>query len=83
MTPSAPVNPYGTADSPPGAAENGHTPPRQMQMSPTAEVKMTLFHWQVQQEAQRIEGVPPDLLNGQDTDGDTYVMIKTEYYCSW
>ncbi|XP_026219513.1 NF-kappa-B inhibitor zeta [Anabas testudineus] len=79
--PPAPVNPNFT-DFPPAAVENGHINPQQMQnpalqgpLAPTAEVKMTLFHWQVQHEAQRIERVSPDLLNMQDSDGDTFLHI--------
>lgn len=80
--PPAPVNPNIT-DFPPAAAENGHITPQQIQyptlqgqVAPTAEVKMTLFHWQVQQEAQRIESISPEMVNMQDSDGDTYVLIK-------
>lgn len=38
-----------------------------------ARVRLTLFHWQIKQEEQRIRGVCPELLNMQDMDGDTYV----------
>lgn len=60
--------------------ENGHItaqqqmqnpPALQGQVAPAAEIKMTLFHWQIQQEAKRLEGVSPEQLNLQDTDGDT------------
>lgn len=43
-------------------------------MYPTAEVKLTLFHWQIQRETQRMEGVSQEKLNMQDGDGDTYVL---------
>lgn len=39
--------------------------------SPSAEVKLTLFHWQIQQEERRVAGLPPELLITQDEDGDT------------
>lgn len=56
--------------------ENGHITQQQMQhpMYPTAEVKLTLFHWQIQRETQRMEGVSQEKLNMQDGDGDTYVL---------
>ncbi|KAK2857001.1 hypothetical protein Q5P01_005736 [Channa striata] len=67
-------------DFPPAAVENGNIFPQQLQhlhcrVTPAAEVKMTLFQWQVQQEVQRIQDVPPDLLNMQDADGDTFLHI--------
>ncbi|KAA8579713.1 hypothetical protein FQN60_006806 [Etheostoma spectabile] len=63
--------------------ENGHItpqkhlqkPPLQGQAAPTAEGKVTLFHWQIQQETKRIEGVSPELLITQDADGDTCLHI--------
>uniref|UniRef100_A0A4W6DNB2 Uncharacterized protein n=1 Tax=Lates calcarifer TaxID=8187 RepID=A0A4W6DNB2_LATCA len=64
--------------------ENGHItaqqqmqnpPALQGQVAPAAEIKMTLFHWQIQQEAKRLEGVSPEQLNLQDTDGDTFLHI--------
>lgn len=39
--------------------------------SPSAEVRLTLFHWQIQQEERRVAGLPPELLHAQDEDGDT------------
>ncbi len=65
------------------APENGpmtpqqtHHPVLQEQVSPTAEGKITLFHWQIQQETQRVGDVSPEMLNMQDADGDTYVLMK-------
>ncbi|XP_059183930.1 NF-kappa-B inhibitor zeta-like [Centropristis striata] len=63
--------------------ENGHIPQQQQpqrlalqgQMAPTGEVKMTLFHWQIQREMQKIGGVSPEVLAMQDADGDTYLHI--------
>lgn len=52
------------------APESGLITP-QHPASPSAEVKLTLFHWQLQQEARRVAGLPPELLNTQDEDGDT------------
>lgn len=80
---SGPVN-SNITNVPHASPENGHIAPQehlqnlplQGQLAPTAEVKMTLFHWQVQREAQRIERVSPELLNMQDADGDTYVLMK-------
>ncbi|XP_074521088.1 NF-kappa-B inhibitor zeta [Halichoeres trimaculatus] len=40
-----------------------------------AEVRMSLFQWQIQQEAQRVGGLSPELLNMQDSDGDTFLHI--------
>ncbi|KAM9334143.1 NF-kappa-B inhibitor zeta [Symphorus nematophorus] len=67
----------------PFAPENGHIiTPQQMQypalqgqVSPTTEGKVTLFHWQIQQEAQKVGGVSPEMLNMQDADGDTFLHI--------
>ncbi|XP_041835118.1 NF-kappa-B inhibitor zeta [Melanotaenia boesemani] len=50
-------------------------PPLQQQNSPTSEVKMTLFHWQIQQEVQNVGGLSAELLNKQDSDGDTFLHI--------
>ncbi|KAM6958079.1 NF-kappa-B inhibitor zeta isoform 1-T2 [Tautogolabrus adspersus] len=50
-------------------------PPLQGQMAPTADVKTSLFHWQILQEVQRVGGVSPEQLNMQDSDGDTYLHI--------
>uniref|UniRef100_A0A673BS33 Uncharacterized protein n=1 Tax=Sphaeramia orbicularis TaxID=375764 RepID=A0A673BS33_9TELE len=47
----------------------------QGQAAPTVEVKMTLFNWQIQQEAMKMEGVSPEQLNMQDADGDTFLHI--------
>ncbi|XP_031147662.1 NF-kappa-B inhibitor zeta isoform X1 [Sander lucioperca] len=79
---SGPVN-SNITNVPHASPENGHIAPQehlqnlplQGQLAPTAEVKMTLFHWQVQREAQRIERVSPELLNMQDADGDTCLHI--------
>ena len=77
----APVNSYITN---PFAPENGHVvapqqmqhPPLQEQASPMAEGKITLFHWQIQQETQKVGELSPERLNMQDADGDTYVLTK-------
>lgn len=46
----------------------GHmTPP----LPPSTEANVTLFQWQIQQEEQRMGGVPLELLNSADGDGDT------------
>ncbi len=83
LGPPAPVNSNVTNYFPPAAPENGHVAPQQMQhaalqgqVAPTAEVKITLFHWQIQQETQRVGGLSPEMLNMQDADGDTYVSMK-------
>ncbi|XP_030266082.1 NF-kappa-B inhibitor zeta [Sparus aurata] len=64
------------------APENGHItrqqvqcPALQEQVSPTSEVNMTLFHWQIQQATRRVGGMSPELLNAQDGDGDTCLHI--------
>ncbi|XP_063733500.1 NF-kappa-B inhibitor zeta isoform X2 [Eleginops maclovinus] len=57
-------------------AENGITSPPQLQHpTPDAGGKLTLFHWQIQQQAQRVGGVSPELLSKQDADGDTFLHI--------
>ncbi|XP_042261048.1 NF-kappa-B inhibitor zeta [Thunnus maccoyii] len=82
LSPPALVNPNITTHFPPAAPENCHITPQHMQhaalqgqMAPTGEVKMTLFQWQIQQEAQRVEGLSPELMNMQDADGDTFLHI--------
>lgn len=45
------------------------TPPPPPQQS--TEANGTLFQWQIQQEERRMGGVPPELLNTADGDGDT------------
>ncbi|XP_054603651.1 NF-kappa-B inhibitor zeta isoform X3 [Nothobranchius furzeri] len=42
---------------------------------PATERKMTLFHWQIQQESQKVEGLTVEQLNMQDSDGDTFLHI--------
>ncbi|XP_049609755.1 NF-kappa-B inhibitor zeta isoform X2 [Syngnathus scovelli] len=42
---------------------------------PPQEYQLTLFQWQIQQEARKYEGVSPELLNMQDGDGDTCLHI--------
>ncbi|XP_026157175.1 NF-kappa-B inhibitor zeta isoform X2 [Mastacembelus armatus] len=68
-----PVNQNITSLFPATAHVNTYITPQPM--APTPEVKMTLFHWQIQQETKRIEGVSPELLNMQDADGDTILHI--------
>ncbi|XP_076579857.1 NF-kappa-B inhibitor zeta-like isoform X2 [Chaetodon auriga] len=59
--------------------EKGHTTPQRPALqgpaSAAAEAKVTLFHWQIQQEARRLRGISPELLNMQDEDGDTFLHI--------
>uniref|UniRef100_A0A3P9JRB4 Nuclear factor of kappa light polypeptide gene enhancer in B-cells inhibitor, zeta n=1 Tax=Oryzias latipes TaxID=8090 RepID=A0A3P9JRB4_ORYLA len=43
--------------------------------APCAKVKMTLFHWQIQQEAKKVEGMTTEQVNMQDSDGDTFLHI--------
>ncbi|MEQ2310838.1 hypothetical protein AMECASPLE_013412 [Ameca splendens] len=37
--------------------------------------KMTLFHWQIQQESRKVEGLSVEQLCMQDSDGDTFLHI--------
>ncbi|XP_061918207.1 NF-kappa-B inhibitor zeta isoform X1 [Entelurus aequoreus] len=46
-----------------------------LQSPPAPKSPMTLFHWQIQQESQRFEGVSPEVLTRQDVDGDTCLHI--------
>ncbi|XP_034469979.1 NF-kappa-B inhibitor zeta-like [Hippoglossus hippoglossus] len=50
-------------------------PPLWGNVAPTVENKLSLFHWQIQQAAHKAGDVPPELLNWQDADGDTYLHI--------
>ncbi|XP_008323348.1 NF-kappa-B inhibitor zeta isoform X2 [Cynoglossus semilaevis] len=45
----------------------------------STEARMSLFHWQIQAEAQRIEEISPELLNMHDSDGDTYLHIAVAH----
>lgn len=47
----------------------GHKNPLPPQQS--TEANATLFQWQIQQEERRMGGVPSELLNTADEDGDT------------
>lgn len=61
------------------APGNGFVAPQQPvqgQVSPRAEAKMTLFHWQIEREERKLGGISPELLNIQDRDGDTYVLTQ-------
>ncbi|KAM9327764.1 NF-kappa-B inhibitor zeta-like isoform 1-T4 [Pholidichthys leucotaenia] len=82
----ASISPSITTQLPPPAPENPYNLPQQMphptgfpnpqeQKAATAEVMMTLFQWQIQQEVRKVEGVSPELLVMQDTDGDTFLHI--------
>ncbi|XP_057711763.1 NF-kappa-B inhibitor zeta isoform X2 [Corythoichthys intestinalis] len=42
---------------------------------PAPQCMPTLFQWQIEQERRRYEGVAPELLSLQDTDGDTWLHI--------
>ncbi|RVE75253.1 hypothetical protein OJAV_G00015080 [Oryzias javanicus] len=61
----------------PNPVEQYPVSPPEIVCAPTTheEVRMTLFHWQIQQEAKKIEMMPAELLNKQDSDGDTYLHI--------
>ncbi|XP_070786656.1 NF-kappa-B inhibitor zeta [Enoplosus armatus] len=74
LGPPAPVNSNTTNNFLPTYPESASIAPQQIH-HPTAQVKMTLFHWQIQQEAQRVGGVSPEQLNMQDADGDTFLHI--------
>ncbi|XP_075999973.1 NF-kappa-B inhibitor zeta [Genypterus blacodes] len=50
-------------------------PTLQVLAATAEEAKMTLFGWQVQKEAARVEGLSSELLNMQDEDGDTCLHI--------
>ncbi|XP_062236696.1 NF-kappa-B inhibitor zeta isoform X2 [Platichthys flesus] len=50
-------------------------PPLWGNVVPAVENKVSLFDWQIQQAAQKVGDVPPELLNWQDADGDTYLHI--------
>ncbi|XP_040888497.1 NF-kappa-B inhibitor zeta isoform X2 [Toxotes jaculatrix] len=84
LGPQAPLNPNTLTHFPP--AQNGYITQQQMQhpalsqlsqgpVAPACEIKMSLFHWQIQQETQRVGGVSPERLNVQDADGDTFLHI--------
>lgn len=73
FTPAVPDNTYMT---PPHIHHPFQRPALQGQDVPPPEFKMTLFHWQIQQEAKKVEGLSADHLNMQDSDGDTYVPIS-------
>ncbi|XP_035485982.1 NF-kappa-B inhibitor zeta isoform X1 [Scophthalmus maximus] len=80
--PHAPVNPNSHTHFPPAypesvdiILEHMQQPGFQGNVAPTAEGKMSLFHWQIQRETQRVGEVSPELLTMQDADGDTYLHI--------
>uniref|UniRef100_A0A667XSD8 Uncharacterized protein n=1 Tax=Myripristis murdjan TaxID=586833 RepID=A0A667XSD8_9TELE len=61
--------------------ENGHVTPEYIQTpalqrdAPNVNGKLTFFHWQINQEANRMAGTDPEVLNMQDEDGDTILHI--------
>ncbi|TNN56036.1 NF-kappa-B inhibitor zeta [Liparis tanakae] len=65
--PPAPVNSHVAARLP------GHANAQRRRVAPTAEPAPTLFHWQIQRELRRLDGVAPETLYMQDADGDTCV----------
>lgn len=78
LDPCAPADPCTPTHFLPAPPESGHStqehmkhPSLQRSAAPSADVNMSLFHWQIKQEAQKLEGVPPELLSSQDADGDT------------
>ncbi|XP_027867145.1 NF-kappa-B inhibitor zeta isoform X4 [Xiphophorus couchianus] len=50
-------------------------PPAREHDVPASGGKMTLFHWQIQQEAKKAEGLSPEQVCMQDSDGDTFLHI--------
>ncbi|XP_070711883.1 NF-kappa-B inhibitor zeta isoform X2 [Pempheris klunzingeri] len=82
LAPFVPVN-SNTADLLPPAfpadrpmtTQHMQHPALRGQVAPTPGVKVTLFHWQIQQEVKRLGGVSPELLSAQDGDGDTFLHI--------
>ncbi|CAK6973688.1 LOW QUALITY PROTEIN: NF-kappa-B inhibitor zeta-like [Scomber scombrus] len=81
VSPPAPANLNMTPYFPAAAPEHHITPPHmqhsplQGPMAPTSEFKMTLFQWQIQHEAQKLEGISPEIMHMQDADGDTFLHI--------
>ncbi|XP_062270914.1 NF-kappa-B inhibitor zeta-like [Scomber scombrus] len=82
VSPPAPANLNMTPYFPAAAPEHNHITPPHMQhsplqgpMAPTSEFKMTLFQWQIQHEAQKLEGISPEIMHMQDADGDTFLHI--------
>ncbi|XP_017291946.1 NF-kappa-B inhibitor zeta [Kryptolebias marmoratus] len=85
-SPPALVNPNAAATFAPYVPENVFVstqhiqPPMQCpalqgQDVPAPDFKMTLFHWQIQQEAKKAECLTAEQLNMQDSDGDTFLHI--------
>ncbi|KAM6893251.1 NF-kappa-B inhibitor zeta isoform 2-T2 [Lycodopsis pacificus] len=64
-----------SAGSAPVTPQQLQRPALQRQAAPSAEADVSVFHWQIQRELQRVGGVPPELLNTQDVDGDTCLHI--------
>ncbi|XP_031708023.1 NF-kappa-B inhibitor zeta isoform X2 [Anarrhichthys ocellatus] len=64
-----------SAENAPVTPQQLQRPALQRQAAPAAEVDISFFHWQIQRELQRVRGVPPELLNTQDADGDTCLHI--------
>lgn len=86
-SPPALLNPNTTANFVPAVPQNTYMTAQhiqhpvqrsalQEQAAPAPEFKMTLFHWQIQQESKKAQGLTADQLNMQDSDGDTYVWMK-------
>uniref|UniRef100_A0A3Q2DIK8 NFKB inhibitor zeta n=1 Tax=Cyprinodon variegatus TaxID=28743 RepID=A0A3Q2DIK8_CYPVA len=81
VTSHTPVNLIPPSNFIPALPESAVMAPQETQQLPAEqelpapEGKMTLFHWQIQQESKKVEGLPASLLCTQDSDGDTYLHV--------
>lgn len=87
QTAASPTSTYlsTTANFIPALPENAVMAPQEVQQPvqlpppepevPVSDGKMTLFHWQIQKEARKAEGLTPEQLCMQDSDGDTFLHI--------
>ncbi|XP_023153635.2 NF-kappa-B inhibitor zeta isoform X2 [Amphiprion ocellaris] len=79
FNPPAPLNPNPTIEFPPAAPQIAEKTPQQAQFPvqyPALQgQKMNLFQWQIQRETQKVGGLSAELLNTQDSDGDTFLHI--------
>ncbi|XP_019957624.1 NF-kappa-B inhibitor zeta isoform X2 [Paralichthys olivaceus] len=80
LGPHVPVNPNTPTHFPPACPDSVHlkhmqSPAHWGNVAQTAEIKISLFYWQIQQAEQKVGDISPELLTWQDADGDTYLHI--------
>ncbi|KAM9766609.1 NF-kappa-B inhibitor zeta isoform 1-T2 [Menidia menidia] len=75
LSPPAPIDPNPCQYFPPAVPEIPLASPVRFPPAPAPLAPMSLFHWQIQQEAQKVETLSAETLSMQDSDRDTFLHI--------